>query len=190
MVQDGLKVKLQIKKWIEYQSSFLAFTVEDWTHLEQIASILIKFEEFTLVISRQRPQISLAIPIYYEPHDLLNDASTMQREFTGLNIDIADTVSAGLVKYKKYYDFMDAQDAYYVALVLDPRLKIRLLEKELDEEAAATVIKGIKELLHQQYPLEIELQESEPDNIDEGQGIEARAFQKLLPKKKKQSDID
>jgi hypothetical protein len=60
---------------------------------------------------------------------------------------------------------MDAQDAYYVALILDPRFKTMLLEKELDEEAAATVIKGIKELLHQQCPLEIELQESEPDNI-------------------------
>jgi hypothetical protein len=61
-----------------------------------------------LVVSKQRPQISLVILIYYELNDLLNDASIMQREFTGLNIDIADAVSAGLVKYKKCYDFIDA----------------------------------------------------------------------------------
>jgi len=72
----------------------------------------------------------------------------VQGEFTSLNTSITHAVSAGLIKYKKYYDFMDAQDAYYVALVLDPRFKTMLLEKELDEEATAAVIKGIKELLH------------------------------------------
>ena len=108
MLQDGLKVKLQIKKWIECQNSFPAFIAEDWTYLEQISSVLAKFEEFTLVISKQSLQISLAIPIYYELHDLLNDASMMQGEFTSLDTSIAHAVSAGLIKYKKYYDFMDA----------------------------------------------------------------------------------
>ncbi len=64
-----------------------------------------------------------------------------------------------------------------------------LLEKELDKEAATAVIKGIKELLHQQYPLETELQEPE-SKINERWSIEARVFQKLQPKKKKQSDIN
>ncbi|KAK9429405.1 hypothetical protein V1505DRAFT_374018 [Lipomyces doorenjongii] len=35
---------------------------------------------------------------------------------------------------------MDGQDAYYIALVLDPRFKTLLLEKELAESVAATVI--------------------------------------------------
>ncbi len=71
MLQDGLKAKSQIKKWIECQTSFPAFTAEDWAHLEQIASVLAKFEEFTLVVSKQRPQISLVIcyRLYATPAD-------------------------------------------------------------------------------------------------------------------------
>ena len=51
-------------------------------------------------------------------------------------------------KYRKYYDFMDTQDIYYITLVFDPRFKILLLEKELDETVISIVIAGIKELLH------------------------------------------
>lgn len=43
-------------------------------------------------------------------------------------------------KYKKYYELMDAQDAYYIALILDPRFRTLLLEKELGEVTAAKII--------------------------------------------------
>ena len=84
---------------------------------------------------------------------MLTDAIAMREEFAGLDTDISLAVSAGMKKYRKYYDFMDTQDAYYIALVLDPRFKTLLLEKELDETAISIVIVGIKELLHTQYPL-------------------------------------
>ena len=79
---------------------------------------------------------------------MLIDTIIIREEFAGLDIDIFLSVSAGMKKYRKYYDFMDTQDAYYITLVLDPRFKILLLEKELDETAAFIVIVGIKELLH------------------------------------------
>ena len=78
-----------------------------------------KFEEFTLTVSKCQPQISLAIPIYYKLHDILNDASSREGEFSGLSPGIASAVSSGLNKFKKYYDLMDGQDAYYMAQVLD-----------------------------------------------------------------------
>ncbi|KAL4888273.1 hypothetical protein BDV59DRAFT_188889 [Aspergillus ambiguus] len=99
-----------------------------------------------------QPQISLAIPIYYELHDILSDASAREGEFSGLRPDIASAVSRGLNKFKKYYDLMDGQDAYYVAQVLDPRFKKILLEKELGKVSAHKVIKHIKEFPHGQYP--------------------------------------
>lgn len=43
-------------------------------------------------------------------------------------------------KYKKYFKLMDAQNAYYIALILDPRFKTLLLEKELREVTAAKII--------------------------------------------------
>jgi hypothetical protein len=63
MLRDALNAKQQIKKWIESQSYLPGFSAEDWNRLEQIDSILRKFEEFTLTVSKRQPQLSLALPI-------------------------------------------------------------------------------------------------------------------------------
>jgi len=36
---------------------------------------------------------------------MLTDTIAIREEFTGLNTDISLTVSAGMKKYRKYYDF-------------------------------------------------------------------------------------
>ncbi|KAK9310908.1 hypothetical protein V1524DRAFT_412254, partial [Lipomyces starkeyi] len=50
-------------------------------------SILRKFEEFTLTVSKRQPQLSMALPIYYELHDLLHDAAYREGEFTSVDLD-------------------------------------------------------------------------------------------------------
>ena len=192
MIRDALQAKQQIKKWIDNQAYLPPFTTEDWEYLHQIELILAKFEEFTLTVSKRQPQISLAIPIYYELHDILNDASSREGEFSGLSPDIASAVSSGLDKFKKYYELMDGQDAYYVAQVLDPRFKTLLLEKELGKVSAPKVISHIKGLLHEQYP-----PSPRPDSTvrsspiePAARTIEARILQKLQPPRRQLSDID
>jgi hypothetical protein len=192
MIQDALQAKAQIKKWIEHQNQFLPFTPDDWLQLQQIEMILSKFDEFTHLVSRRQSQISLAIPIYYELHDMLEDAASAQGDFLGLSSDIALAVSAGTKKYKKYYELMDEQDAYYIALILDPRFKTLLLEKELGQVTAPKVIRTVKEALHEQYPSK-PLPDLSTTKIDQGnkrQSLEARVLQKLQPQVLQRSDID
>ena len=55
MLKNGQEAKQQIKKWIEHQSYLPPFTTEDWDRLQQIAKVLAKFEEFTLLVSKRRP---------------------------------------------------------------------------------------------------------------------------------------
>ena len=123
---------------------------------------------------------------------MLDNAASAQGEFLGLVSEITSAVSAGMKKYKKYYDLMDAQDAYYIALVLDPRFKTLLLEKELGDITAPKVIRTIKELLHEQYPFKsaedpLTIQE---DQDRKRQSLEARVLQKLQPQVTQHSDID
>jgi hypothetical protein len=190
MPKDALGAKLQIRKWIEHQTYLPPFTAEDWDHLEQIENLLAKFDEFTLVVSKRQPQISLAIPIYYELHDVLNNAASREEEFSDLHPDISAAASAGLKKFQKYYDLMDSQDAYYVALMLDPRFKALLLEKELGSEASK-IINHIKDLLHEQYP---SAREQSPaineDRALHSHSKEARVLQRLQPQKQRLSDIE
>jgi hypothetical protein len=191
MLRDALAAKQQIRKWINHQTYLPPFTADDWVRLQQIETVLSKFEEFTLTVSKRQPQISLAIPIYYELQDMLHDAIAMEGEFSGFDPDIASAVLAGMDKYKKYYDFMDAQDAYYVALVLDPRFKALLLEKELGETTALGILSTIKESLHDQYPLSTEPSPgSTAGPTATRQSIDARVLQKLQPEKRQLSDID
>ncbi|KAK5790595.1 hypothetical protein VI817_007882 [Penicillium citrinum] len=191
MIRDALQAKQQIKRWVDSQTYLPQFTTEDWERLHQIECILAKFEELTLTVSKRLPQISLAIPIYYELHDILNDAASREGEFSGLCPDIASAVSSGLNKFKKYYDLMDGQDAYYMAQVLDPRFKTLLLEKELGKVSAHKVIKHIKEVLHEQYlsPQAVPTNTSGPDE-PVARTIEARILQRLQPSKQQLSDID
>ncbi len=123
---------------------------------------------------------------------MLTDTITIREEFTDLNTDISLAISAGMKKYRKYYNFINTQDAYYITLILNPRFKTLLLEKELDEITISIVIAGITELLHTQYPLQIEQQSSvsEEQQAVKKQSIETRVLQKLQPQKKKRSDID
>lgn len=91
----------EIKKWIELQNQFPPFFSEDWSQLQRLELILSKFDEFTQLVSRRKFQISLAIPIYYELHDMLEDAPLAQGAFSGISSDIATAISVGLKNYKK-----------------------------------------------------------------------------------------
>lgn len=191
MLRDALNAKQQIRKWIEHQTYFQPFTAKDWNRLQQIEGFLARFEEFTLVVSKRQPQVALAIPIYYELHDLLHDATSREGEFSNLDPEISVAAAAGLKKFQKYYDLMDGQDVYYVALILDPRFKTLLLDKELGKVTAPKVITHIKELLHEQYPVmgDLSTKPSE-EHLTHEKSIEARVLQRLQPKKRHLSDID
>jgi hypothetical protein len=83
MIKDALEAKAQIKKWTEDQNQFPPLSPDDWSQLQQVKTILSKFDEFTQLVSRWQFQISLAIPIYYELHDILEDAASGREFFHG-----------------------------------------------------------------------------------------------------------
>ncbi|KAK9426842.1 ribonuclease H-like domain-containing protein, partial [Lipomyces doorenjongii] len=135
MLDDGLRARQQISKFLDLQNELPEFTTRDWLRLTQIHKVLSKFNELTLFISKRKPQISLAIPIYYELHDFLHDVSEFKNDFAGFDRDIGLAVKEGIKKYNKYYSLMDESDVYYTALVLDPRVKGNLILQELREDS-------------------------------------------------------
>ncbi|KAK9427740.1 hypothetical protein V1505DRAFT_403484, partial [Lipomyces doorenjongii] len=79
MIRDALEAKQQIRKWIDHQHYLPPFSTQDWDRLQQIDTVL---KKLTLTVFKREPQISLAIPIYYELQDMLNDAASMEGEFS------------------------------------------------------------------------------------------------------------
>jgi hypothetical protein len=152
MVDDGLKSRQQVNKFLNLQEELPPFTLQDWSRLEQIHTVLHKFNELTLFILKRNPQINLAVPIYYELHELLDDVTEGNGDFAKLDRDIIAAVKEGMTKYEKCYSIMDDCDTYYTALVLDPRVKGEMVLRELQDSNAGTMIlKAIRTNLHQVY---------------------------------------
>jgi hypothetical protein len=197
MLDMALKAKTQINQYIHAQSDLPQFTPDDWRRLSQLHQVLAPFYELTGPVSEKRPQISMAIPIYYELHDLLNQEAQKKGVFADLDNDIVDAIHHGLIKYQKYYTFMDNTDAYYTALILDPRVKGDILLHELsDNEAGQMIINTIRENIHEQYRHElVDTQISSTNAVlldDHHNSIEMRMLQRLSPiiQKPAGSDID
>jgi hypothetical protein len=139
----------------------------------------------------------MAIPIYYELHDLLNQGAEKQGVLVDIDDDIADAIHRGLAKYQKYYTFMDETDAYYTALILDPRMKGDLLLRELSGDGARQmIIDTTRENMRQKYHYD-SIEEDSISSIDsillEGHDDpEVRMLRRLAPitRKVAGSDID
>jgi hypothetical protein len=197
MLDDSLKARYQVDKFLQLQTDFPRFTTGDWSRLSQIHNILSKFNEFTLFVSEKKPQISLAVPIYYELHDLLDEASERKERFINLDEDISLAVKEGMKKYKKYYTFMDASDTYYTALILDPRVKGDLLLEELEDEATGReILQALRDNLHRDYPVNtvessLPMAQSLQECSTEYSDVESRLRKRLQPRNQPLlSDID
>jgi hAT family C-terminal dimerisation region len=195
MIKDGLSAERQIEKFLQLQTEFPTFTREDWSRLKQINMVLSKFDHFTSEVSKNAPQISMALPMYYELHELLHDASDRCGQFSELDLDLVAAVNEGLKKYKKYYTFMDESDIYYTTTILDPRIKGELILKELSEEdAGKEIIGAIRLSIHSRYHPTPTLSASTPAQESPVPGpstIGSRLFQRLHAQRQPQvSDID
>ncbi|KAJ5974771.1 hypothetical protein N7481_008478 [Penicillium waksmanii] len=197
MLDTALESQPQINRYLELQTELPHFTKQDWRRLSQIHQVLKRFYNLTLFVSRKYPQISMAIPIYYELHDLLNQGAERQGVFADIDDDIAGAIYRGLVKYEKYYTFMDETDAYYTALILDPRMKGDLLLHEVSGHGAGQIIiDTIRDNIRQRYhhkPIEEDsIPSIDPILLQDHDDPEVRMLQRLAPIAKKVvgSDID
>ena len=116
------------------------------------------------------------------------DAANREGEFEYLHKDIANAISLALARYSKYYNFMDGLDIYYIALILNPWYKTRLIEQELKDDATS-IIEHIKEVLHQEYPLTI-LTTLVSAQSSRRPTLEAWLLSKIHPSTSTTSDID
>ncbi|EED15792.1 conserved hypothetical protein [Talaromyces stipitatus ATCC 10500] len=146
----------------------------DWSRLSQIHNTLSKFNKLTL----------LAVLIYYELHDLLDEASERKERFQDLDENISLAVKEGMKKYKKYYTFMDASDTYYTALILDPRVKGDLLLDELEDKATGReILQALRGNLHCDYSVTMESSSTTGQSLleynTEHNDVESRLLKRL-----------
>jgi hypothetical protein len=65
----------------------------------------------------------MAARMYIELQAMLTKASKRQEPFQNLDHNLVHAVEAGITKFKDYIDFMKGNDIYFLATLLDPRVK-------------------------------------------------------------------
>jgi hypothetical protein len=93
----------------------------------------------------------LSVAIYYKLDDFFEDAKAKENLFVDIDKSIKVAVCASYKKYKKYYAFVNTMNVYYIAIILDPQIKCKLLNQELKEEGAKEIKQQIQDFLHQHY---------------------------------------
>jgi hypothetical protein len=184
MLSDAIEKRRKIEEYIKIQSDFTAFSSLDWDYLSELLKVLKPFDEITRYVSQNAPTIASALGIYYELYDMLHDASEQEGLYQNISTEIASAVSKALKKYEKYYTYMDSNDIYYIASILDPRVKGKIIEKELGADGTK-IIEAMTTKLKQQFGTSIiEQQVDVPTH-----GLESKLLSKM-GSLKRESDID
>ena len=154
MLTDAVELRSTVDKYTNRQQELesLALRDQDWRLVEDILSVLTRFEELTLLVSKTEPQICVVTAIYYELQDLLQEVSDREESFQHISEVVSAAAKDASEKHQKYYKLAQAHDLYYVAAILDPRIKSLFLQGELGDDYADALDK-IRKFVSARYPV-------------------------------------
>lgn len=194
MIQDALRLQTELGQFVRIHPEVqaLQLTDDEWSTLQQVAKILKPFWDHTNSVSKTRPTIVESLPIYWSLDDLLNDVRNAAGDFEDVNTEIRNAVERGIRKMNKFARKMDDNLLYYVASVLDPRIKSSLIVSQMSDQDAGLIISQVREFLKKEYPPEAftlhESENSRPPGMSETMW---KTLRKVQPAQGKlSSDID
>jgi hypothetical protein len=132
----------------------LQLTDNEWSILQQVAKVLKPFWDHTNSVSKSCPTIVESLPIYWSLDDLLDDVQKAEGDFEDVDTEIRNAVGRGIHKMNKFARKMDTNLLYYVASVLDPRIKSSLIGTQMNAQDAGMIISQVREFLKKEYPHE------------------------------------
>jgi hypothetical protein len=156
MISDALRLRKEITQFIRSHQDVQALQLADdeWTTLQQIHKVLKPFWDHTNTVSKACPTIVESLPVYWNLDDILDDIRKAEGDFEGTSKEIQDAIEAGVHKMDKFTKMMDANILYYVAAILDPRIKTSFIKAQMSEPDAHLVISQVREFLKKEYPFE------------------------------------
>lgn len=194
MIQDALRLQTELGQFVRIHPELqaLQLTDDEWSTLQQVAKILKPFWDHTNSVSKACPTIVESLPIYWSLDDLLNDVRNAEGDFEDVNIEIRGAVEIGIRKMNKFARKMDDNLLYYVASVLDPRIKSSLIVSQMSEQDSGLIVSQVREFLKKEYPPEpfvsCEVDHPRPAGMSETMW---RTLRKVQPSKEASlSDID
>ena len=126
MLRDAIRYKMEITQLIkDFPDKLVPYSLSsvDWMFLKHLYNVLKPFDRFTKHVSSRRPTITTSTSIYFSLSKLLNQAGNRKGPYAIYPLAITEAVHRSLERFNKYYKFMDNNITYYIASILDPRIK-------------------------------------------------------------------
>jgi len=157
MLEIALEHRAALQLWIKdhEELSHLTFDTARWDRLRQIRELLKPFEDHTLYVSRVEPTLHRLPDLYLKLDKLLQSIVKKQGKYTSYDKTLIAAASKGLETFNGYYTAMKENDMYWIACVLDPRVKTKWLQK--NHQNADEIINRIKAFLKDAYQPEQQL---------------------------------
>lgn len=127
----------------------LRLTPNDWRQLSDIKKILVPFNEYTEYVSRDSPSIHMAARMFEELHSILLAIKERRGDWQNVSSTLTAPIADGITLLEHYHDCVKDNDIYYIASVLDPRIKTKWLKTLPDGER---IIDRIRAFLKKAYP--------------------------------------
>ncbi|KAJ5704488.1 hypothetical protein N7536_000177 [Penicillium majusculum] len=156
---DALRLQKELGQFVRMHPEVHALQINEneWSILQQVAKVLKPFWDHTNSVSKSCPTIVESLPIYWSLDDLLDEIQKAEGDFEDVDTEIRDAVERGIQKMNKFARKMDTNLLYYVASVLDPRIKSSLIGSQMSEQDAGLIISQVREFLKREYPHELSM---------------------------------
>ena len=107
------------------------------------------FNKFTKHVSLGRPTITTSTSVYFSLSKLLKQAGNREGPYAEFPLAITRAVHGSLKRFDKYFTAMDRNITYYIASILDPRIKGAWIKKHHDDGEGK--LKEVQETIHKIY---------------------------------------
>jgi hypothetical protein len=153
MLGDAIRCKAELvrlgRAFLDALEQYTLSTA-DWVFVEQLYDVLKPFHEFTKLVSSGRPTITTTTGIYFQLSKHLKLAGDRKDKYAIYDTEITNAVYGSLELFNKYYNAMDQNLIYYIASVLDPRIKGAWIRKQ--HETGDAKLAEVQETINKQYP--------------------------------------
>jgi hypothetical protein len=95
--------------------------------LKQIRKLLKPFKDHILYVSRVEPILYRLPDLYLKLDKLLQSIIKKQGKYTSYNKTLIAAASKGLETFNRYYSAIKENDIYWIAYILDLRVKTKWL---------------------------------------------------------------
>ena len=153
MLGDAIRCKAELVRLIRLfprELELYSLDTTDWMFVQQLFDVLKPFNEFCKLVSSGRPTITTSTGIYFHLAKHLKMAGAREGIYANYDVLITNAVYGSLQLFNKYYSAMDQSIIYYVASVLDPRIKGLWIRKE--HSNGDTKLIEVRRIINERYP--------------------------------------